>query len=217
MAKLNSKKLFKKFILLSNILRDNINHSFIKEIKIRKKILLYKIVSTFETIKLKLNLTQYKFEEKLLYILASFLRKFYKKKVEFNIINLRSIAFNSDIFTRILTLKSKSKTIYPHKAMKFIFNKAIINKTNKIKEKTAIRKKLLQELLQTFRKKRIENQEIMQVDGQYKYSTFIYKCLNNIYSFYKNKDETILTEDIFNSIYYKNISGIRLEIKGRLT
>ena len=153
-ARLRSKKFFKKFIMLSAILKKNINNQYIKEIKLRKKNILHKFLSILEKVKFKFSLNQYKFEEKLLYILASSLTKFYRKKIEFNIINLRSIAFNSDIFTKILTLKSKAKRINPHKTMKFIFNKATIHRANRIEEKTPIRKKFLEELLQVSRKKK---------------------------------------------------------------
>jgi hypothetical protein len=42
--------------------------------------------------------------------------------------------------------------------------------------------------------------------------------LNNIYPFHNtNKSNGELYKIIFNSIHYKNMGGIRLEIKGRLT
>jgi hypothetical protein len=52
---------------------------------------------------------------------------------------------------------------------------------------------------------------------EYKYSNFIYKCLDKIYGFYTNKNKKKIFKNIFNSIHYKDIRGIRLEIKGRLT
>ena len=39
------------------------------------------------------------------------LGKYYGKKVEFNIVNLKCIAYNSDIFTEILTLKLKKEKL----------------------------------------------------------------------------------------------------------
>jgi hypothetical protein len=213
-TELNSKKFIKKFIILSTLLRKNLTNEFIRETKLRKKVIFYRLISILEGLKLKFNLNQYKFEEKLLYILADNLTRFYRKKVEFNIINLKSIAFNSDIFTKILTLKSKSKRISPHKIMNFIFNKATVHRTNKIRNKTPIRKKTYRELLFKIRK---ENKEILDINKGYKYSGFVYKCLNKIYQAYTNIDTSGLYKRIFDSIHYKNIGGIRLEIKGRLT
>jgi hypothetical protein len=213
-AKLKSNKFFKKFIIFYAILKKGNYSSSLKQMKSKKIKILFKFFSILERLKMKFSLNQYKFEEKLLYILASVLTKFYKKKIEFNIINLKSIAFNSDIFTKILTLKSRSKRINPHKVMKFIFNKAIIPRTNRIKEKTPVRKRYFKELLI---KTRQINKDILRINENYKYSSYISKCLNKVYSIYTNIDQRELYENIFNSIHYKNIGGIRLEIKGRLT
>lgn len=217
---LKTEKFFKRFLFLSTILKKNIKNQYLQQIRLKKrKKILYKLISFVEKLKLKFNLNQYKFEERLLYILASILAKFYKKKIEINIVNIRSIALNSDIFTKIFILKSKSKKINPHRVMNFILNKAIIHKTNRIIEKTPIRKKFFWELLI---KKKKRTEEILKIYSrlrreEYRYSSFIYQCINNIYGFYTNIDQIKLYENIFNSIHYKNIGGIRLEIKGRLT
>ena len=63
-----------------------------------------------ERYKFKFNLNKYKFEEGFLSILANILGKFYKKKIEFNIVDLKSVVYNSDIFTKILGLKSKKES-----------------------------------------------------------------------------------------------------------
>lgn len=52
-------------------------------------------------------LNKYKFERILLYRLGIFLKKIYKKKIEFNIINLKSVNFNVDILTSMLIFKIK--------------------------------------------------------------------------------------------------------------
>lgn len=219
-TRLKTKKFFKRFLFLSSILRKNIKNQHLQQIRLKKrKKILHKFISFIEKLKLKFNLNQYKFEERLLYILASILTKFYKKKIGFNIINIKSIALNSDIFTKIFILKSKSKKINPHRVMNFIFNKAIIHRTNRIREKTPIRKIYLWELLIKNRKR---TEEILNIYSQlrtkeYRYSSFIYKCINNIYDFYTKTNQIKLYENIFNSIHFKNIGGIRLEIKGRLT
>ena len=218
-TKLKSKKFFKKFLLLSAIWKKNLNilrwHSP-RSFKLRKKRFkfLYLFISYLEKLKMKFSLNEYKFEEKLLYLLASILTKFYKKKIEFNIINLKSIAFNSDIFTNILTLKSKFKRINPHRVMKYIFNKAFIPRTDKLTEKTAKRKEYLKEWQV---KTRQINKKLSLIKEQFDYSSYISNYYNQIYKFYTNINQRELYEKIFNSIHYKNIGGIRLEIKGRLT
>jgi hypothetical protein len=70
------------------------------------KALLHKELKTLRKYKLRLNLNQYKFEEKLLYKLSNIIGTyFFNKRVEFNIVNMKSIILNSDIFTKILAHK----------------------------------------------------------------------------------------------------------------
>lgn len=77
--RLKSEKFFKNFLLLSALnITDNSN-SYIKEIKFRRKRILYKLFSILEIYKLRFTLNQYKFQEKFIYILAKTLGKFYKK------------------------------------------------------------------------------------------------------------------------------------------
>jgi hypothetical protein len=93
-------------------------------------------------------LNLYKFEEGFLSILANILGKFYKKKIEFNIVDLKSVVYNSDIFTKILGLKSKKKRISPVRNMKFLLKKVILPKINKVKEKNNLKKSVNMNLLE---------------------------------------------------------------------
>ena len=63
------------------------NYKSIKALLCKELILLRKY-------KLKLSLNNYKFEEKLLYKLKNFIVKYYNKKVEFNIVNLKIHSFS---------------------------------------------------------------------------------------------------------------------------
>jgi hypothetical protein len=80
----------------------------------------------FRKLKLNFHLNKSKFEEKLLYRLKNLIIQYYNKKVEFNFVNLKSLIFNSDLFTYILTLKIKKEKDKPRiiRLMKFILNKA---------------------------------------------------------------------------------------------
>lgn len=56
------------------------------------------------------SLNKYKFNKKIfLPVLSSILNKIIRKKIEYNIINLKSIAYNTDLFTNALALKLKRK------------------------------------------------------------------------------------------------------------
>ncbi|OIW22600.1 hypothetical protein CONLIGDRAFT_658171 [Coniochaeta ligniaria NRRL 30616] len=131
--------------------------------------LLYKELILFRRFKLKLSLNKYKFEERFLYKLSKLISNFYNKKVEFNLINMKSIILNSDFFTKILSLKLKDRKVNIIRLMNIILNKSA-------------------DIFQKSTQKNIDTPNF----GK------IYKI-------------------IFNSIKYKDIGGIRLEIKGRLT
>jgi len=199
---------FKKVSLTSYTLKRYLDKSFSKKIKL-KIITLNKLLMLLERYKFKFNLNKFKFEEGFLSILANILSKFYKKKIEFNIVDLKSVVYNSDIFTKILGLKSKKKRISPVRNMKFLLKKVILPKINKVKEKNNLRKSVNMNLLEN----KYKNLDLNSI----KNSNFD-EWLNNIYPFYNtNESKKELHKIIFNSIHYKNMGGIRLEIKGRLT
>jgi hypothetical protein len=77
-------------------------------------------------LKLKLTVNKYKFEEKFLFKLSTLISKFYGKKVEFNIVNLKSISYNSDIFTEILALKLKKEKSNPMAKINSLLAKAVL-------------------------------------------------------------------------------------------
>jgi hypothetical protein len=56
------------------------------------------------------SLNQYKFNNSIfLPILSNILNKIIGKNIEYNIINLKSVAYNTDLFTNALALKLKKK------------------------------------------------------------------------------------------------------------
>ena len=187
-----------------------------------KKDLLYKdkeIINLLRKYKLRLSLNKYKFEEKLLYKLKNFIIKYYNKKVEFNIVNLRSVVFHSDFFTKILTSKFLNRKTNILAAMDNILNKAVLPEVNNIIERSIVKKPLN---ILASKYKLLNLSFLLRVAPK---NNNLSELLNNIYyniviDYYNNnlnKDYIRIYEIIFNSINYKNMSGIRLEAKGRLT
>jgi hypothetical protein len=191
------------------------------------KALLYKELILLRKYKLKLSLNNYKFEEKLLYKLKNFIIKYYNKKVEFNIVNIKSVVFHSDFFSKILASKLTNRKLRILNTMDAILNKVVLPKVNRIKEKSKHIKTVDLNLLEN----KFLNLNISSILGTASeaiaYSDHnLSELLNNIYSKAKalifnnsalNKDYFKIYEIIFNSINYKNIGGIRLEAKGRLS
>jgi hypothetical protein len=170
------------------------------------KRLLNKELILLRKYKLKLNLNLYKFEEKLLFKLKNLIIKLYTKKVEFNIINLKSIMLNSDIFTNLFTLKIvNNKNINIIRIMRIFFKKVLLANTNSVVEKSIA----------------IKGVDFSLIENKFK-SLNISSILknNNITELYKdlfNIKYNKINKEIFNSIKYKNIGGLRLEVKGRLS
>jgi hypothetical protein len=178
------------------------------------KALLYRNLKVLRKYKLRLSLNRYKFEEKLLYKLKNFIIKYYNKKVEFNIVNIKSVVFHTDFFTKMLTSKLLNRKGNILSKMDTILNKAVLPKVNTIVERS------------------LEKKSFHSLENEYKYlnlsfilnnnnnlSELLNKLYYNIIVDYNNlnKDYFKIYEIIFNSINYKNMSGIRLEAKGRLT
>jgi hypothetical protein len=162
--------------------------------------------------KLKLNLNKYKFEEKLLYKLRSIIEIYYNKRVEFNFVNMKSIVLNSDIFTKILGDKLWKRKISTLHNMNFILNKAVIA------EKSRINNDNSDYINNTLLDNKFKDTHLISILKSNNLNTFLKETYNNIISennLYKNY--TKMYEIIFNSIKYKNMAGLRLEAKGRLS
>jgi len=179
------------------------------------KVLLYNNIKLLRKYKLRLSLNKYKFEEKLLYKLKNFIIKYYNKKVEFNIVNIKSVVFHSDFFTKIVTSKILSRKAHILSAMDTILNKVVLPKVNRIVEKS-LEKKSLNLLGNKFKYMNLSfilnNQNLSELLNK-----LYYNIISDYYNNNLNKDYIKIYEIIFNSINYKNMGGIRLEAKGRLT
>ena len=171
-------------------------------------------LSLVRKIDLAYSLNQYKFNKLvLLPKLSTILTKILKKKIEYKIINLKSIAYNTDLFTSVLAIKLRNvKNRYTYN-ISSIFNRAYLPIVNTIAERTSIK--------------------FTSLANQYKDSKIISYLFKSTESNTKNLDQLINNTDfrnlqtqalnknihsiIYNSIGYKNIAGIRLEVNGRLT
>lgn len=101
-----------------------------------------KIFSYVKRLRLRLSLNKNKFEERFLNKLSELISKYYGKKVEFNIINLKNIAHNSDIFTEILTLKVKKEQSNPMQRINSLLAKVVLPMVNPIIEKARLEKQM---------------------------------------------------------------------------
>ena len=232
-----SKVLEFKFELLTKIMNYS-NLSFNRYIK--------KIFNKFKFIRkinvLRRHIYQYKINtfkfEKVYFLrkLNNILVKILNKKIEYNIVNLKSLVFNTDIFTNALALKLRKKRFFVMRGINSIINRAKLPKVNTVKERADLTK----------------DKDVNLVHNKYK-DTHLLSNLNNNEDFFmflrnmyniddkyltpdtwkyikgfwvpscrgidKNtiNREGIITKSVFDSIQHKNLGGIRLEIRGRLT
>jgi hypothetical protein len=127
---------------LSNLLYnlytlEYIKNSYYKELRIlyKYKHLYYLTLSKIRTSNINYkedNFSSFNF----LYKLKSIFSVILRKRIDFNIINIKSLTYNTDIFTKALALRLSRRKINIIKSMKTIINKGNINvkkKDNKIR------------------------------------------------------------------------------------
>ena len=177
------------------------------------------------------SLNQYKFNKLIfLPILSKILYKIIGKKIEYNIINLKSIAYNTDLFTNALALKLKKRRMNYMNSMLSILNRAY---TPSIKDISLTKE--IDFLHDKYKDLRIISNIVAPAavglegtaQANIPHSTNIDRLLDGIYpsniKINNKKSNNNITSSkeihniVYNSIKYKNMGGIRLEIKGRLT
>ena len=224
---LKIENIFFKFNMISAILKDrNLLQDFyayyftLKTSKSKAKeqankwikLIFNKELILIRKYKFRLNLNKYKFEDKLLYGLNNIIRKLYNKKIEFNIVNLKNIVFNTDLFTEISTLKIKKRNAKVVRIMNIMLNKANLPYLNRIQETGRLDNNVSLKLVEN----KYKTLNIRNILGT-KFN--LDKLLNKIFISINDKllPQRGLYDMVFNSIKYKNMAGIRMEVKGRLT
>lgn len=177
---------------------------------------LEKEINTIAYYKLLLDLNKSKFENKFLSKLKPLISKLYNKEVEFNIINLKTLYLNSDIFTEAISLKLKNRDNKLLRVLRSALSLVKLPKINRIKEQ--YNKINIKELWVN----KINNLNL--IDNNKDLNSLLLELFDNS-SFgldaMQNKEETnsslSLISFILNSLKHKNMAGVRLEAKGRLT
>nr|YP_009867815.1 ribosomal protein S3 [Nemania diffusa]QKG05014.1 ribosomal protein S3 [Nemania diffusa] len=196
--------------------------SFIIRMK-RLARIFYRILGIIRRYRLRLSLNKYKFEEVFLYKLSKLISKYYGKKVEFNIVNLKSIAFNGDIFTEILRKKLKKERRNLTLTLNSLLSKVVLPNINRVIEKGRLENSLDLKLIDN----KYKNVNVCSILHNNSFNYSLNELLYSIYYESIDKKESKLTTLIPNpysirdilleNIKYKNMGGARLRVKGRLT
>jgi hypothetical protein len=173
--------------------------------KFLKNTILFKL----KKLKFRFQFNKLKFQEIYIYKLSELIHKIYNKKLEFKIINLKSVIIHSDLFTEILTLKLKKKGTNVNKNMSYVLNLARIPKV------FFVRREIL--LKQNFKEKKINTLNISALFKLKSFEKILKLFYKNIINWNNNINLLSLFQNTFNLIKYKSIGGIKLEVKGRLS
>lgn len=189
----SKKDYLKNYILIFNKLKNKYEKA-LKQKYIKKEVLIVKYLSN-------LYINEFKYYS-FLPGLKSILSKIYNKKVRFNLVKLRNLHLNSDIFSEAISIKLRKRTTSLLRILRRSFN---FIKKIKPNEKYILIQKL----------KNFPAKEIKTYFGKYNVinGNIINKLMNHMNT---NKRFTII-EGILQSVKYKWVSGARIEAKGRLT
>ncbi len=154
--------------------------------------------------------------------LGNMLSKIYKNNIEFNIINLKSYSLHSDIFTEILTSKIDKKNMLPNFVLKDAIKDVDLAKANHVEEKSFYMKSKDSSLIEN-KYKNLSLLSIINSKEVINNTCSLNKLLKEITNYTSeslgkyNEDYSNISDMIFNSIKYKNLGGMRIEVKGRLS
>jgi ribosomal protein S3 len=195
----------------NNISITNNTISKLAEIDNLKRIM-FKL-NRLNLLKKALYINEFKFKSTYILPLVKLFEKIYGKKVTFNIISLKNYFLNSDIMNQILAYKM-SKRKHRGKATKFLRSAMRNIKTPKLSHNTVIRESnKITGIQNILIKRNIVNTSL----NKDKLSNIIEKNFvdnNENYSSFYNKNQQF---NILNSIKNKSVSGVRLEVAGRIT
>jgi len=200
----------------------NIYNKFLNKILLEKEIV---IITYF---KLLLALNKYKFEDRFLLRLKPFISKIYNKEVEFNIINLKAIYLNSDIFTQAVALKLRNRNNRLLTVLRYFLYMIKLSKVNLLKERFAhinIGKlwvnKINNLIIKTLNFNMPKDSINQLLIGLFPDCNFLKKSEGKEPIFNNNISTSNISNNLLNYILYtlkyKSMAGVRLEAKGRLT
>ena len=188
----------------------------------------YKVINYYKTL-IKLN--NAKFKEFFISKLAPLVRKIYNnKEVEFNIVNLKTLYLNSDIFTQIIALKLRNRDNRLLKVLRSALYMVKLPRVNTLKERyhKIIKKEVWNFKTQNLKlnlllNKFISSNKIANLNNDILDNVLLNVFSNSSFttnnkSSKENMDKkSSLLNFILKSLKNKSMAGVRLEAKGRLT
>ena len=239
---LSNKSKFFIYIYIKNKYKNNIKNFYISFFYTFIKRYLKEQLLYLRRYRLKYNFYKHKLEDVFLNKLSQLITKFYKKKIEFNIINLKSIILNPDTMTDFLKLKLKKKRTIAMALISKMVKRVRIIKNNQYFKNNSLRKEIDFSLLENkythfnINSMLTKNKLDLILKSHYRnfylyknfsitkkdFLVFYYKFIRNlkikyIISNIKYNTNFLKKKILFSIIRYKNFNGIKFLVKGRLT
>ena len=208
---------FKKALNLSNQNLKNYETKYYKNFikKSYRKEILY-----LYYIKL-LKLNNNKFKNWFILGLKKIISKIYHKKVEFNLVNLKYLHLNSDIFSESIAIKLRNRE---NRLLRVLKKALTLVKLPYLNKSSLIDKKMHNFFINKYETINVKRYVSMLKDKDLLHEV-LYKIFpswgvldtNKIDSSVYSQRKNNLKENILNSSKHKNIYGVRLEAQGRLS
>lgn len=188
--------------------------------KLLRKTLLEDEIENISRYKLLLDLNRSKFEYNFIFKLKEIIGKIYNKEIELNIINLNSLYLDMSIFTNAIARKLKDRDNNVLKTFKRSLLMVKVPYINPIKEKYG-KSPTNQTWLNKVQALRLNSLIVNYKNNKDNLDKILLNTIPNSIKAESNNfyDETNkkLLEVVYKSIKYRNLRGVRLEAKGRLT
>lgn len=165
-----------------------------------------------------LSLNSNKFKNWFLLGLKKIISKVYKKKIIFNLVNLKYLHLNSDIFSESIAVKLRNREnrllLVLKKALKLVKLPSI----NKLSNYEFAHRNTYKTFINKYKSLNVRSV----VSLMLKENDVLHELLNNIFPkssilpIYSRTNNS-LEKDVLNSIKYKAVYGVRLEASGRLS
>lgn len=241
---LNNIRNINRYCKYNAVFNYRFKKAYIEFLQLRE---LEKEIMTISYYNLILNLNSFKFENDSLLKIKAMVGKIYKKKVEFNIVNLKTLYLNSDIFTQAISIKLKNRDNKLLDVLRYSLHMVKLSRISRVGEKynNNINIKNLWvnkvKAINTWIPKEGKDALNILLFDLYSKDSFTkfrdisinetsnnsLSCnLNNVKDKLKyvsskilsdNKSNDNLVNFVFKDLKNKQMAGVRLEAKGRLT
>lgn len=168
-----------------------------------------------------LQFNNVKFTKPFIFELTRLVQSIYNKKVEFNIVNLKKMHLNSDIFTQAVSLKLRNRENKLYRILKSSLRKIKLPSVNRLSEKENKFNK------EEFLVNKIRNKNIASMaksNANDPLSNILLDCFPlaenlkvNILKKSSKERSISLINYVLKSLKHTKMAGIRIEAKGRLT